>query len=1142
MPSLKKLFSKHPPAAWLVLILSLCVTYWAWFIATAAVQQRTSERFRFSADDVAAAIHERMEQYELALRGGLALFEASEEVSRREWQDFADTLYLNKHFPGIQGLGYSVMLQPNQLREHEAAIQSEGFVDYHVKPEGVRDTYSAIVFLEPFDWRNQRAFGYDMYSEPTRREAMQRARDTASFAASGRVTLVQETNQDKQYGFLMYLPLYKKNAPLTYVEERREALQGYVYAAFRMGDLMHGILGNTQQNINFELYEGAAAEGVLLYNNAADQQLRFNNLDTKNDLFRTQRIEVGGKTWSLFVYADEGFVQASESQQPTFIVILGILLDIFLFYLISYLAKGRNQAKASEQRALADLQVSQQRLQLAADAAQMGLVEWSIVDNRMYWDERMLELYDYTAENLPEGLEAWKQRLHPDDKQATLKLIEEAQLHKKRLQAQFRIVLPNGNIRHIAASFIIERNAAYEAVRIIGFNYDITQQNLVKQEMQEKSWRLQSVIEATHVGSWEWNIQTGEMHLNERWAEIIGYATEELEPVSIETWQQFIHPEDQIKNNHALQAHFSGETDYYQIESRLRHRDGQWIWVMARGKVFSWTADGKPLMMFGTNQDISEQKHYEKILKSERDKAELANRARGEFLANMSHEIRTPINGVMGAMNLLQDSKLSATQHNLVDISKRSAESLLGLINDILDLSKIESGKLEIVENDIELLTIINDVARSLSTRAEAKDLELLCPSHYVDTLDVVADGLRLRQVLTNLVNNAIKFTQKGHVLIHVDVLNETKTRQKLRFSVDDTGQGIPHDKQAALFKRFEQADSSLTRKEGGTGLGLAISKQLVELMGGEIGFTSEPNKGSTFWFELELRKSPKQPLKKTNMLFDEVQVCVVTPPAIYTDFYKSVFSAWKVDYASAIGYQQAIEQLQASKHKHQVLIIDAAELINNKQQLNELLEQKTLLEDIFLLFVCPQSTLAIVPQVISDQADLIISKPLIQSELYNALLEVVSDGVTEFIEQPVKKPDLSKFDAEVLIVEDNATNVIIIEGILHKFNVSTTVADNGEQALSLLAENEYDLVLMDCQMPVMDGYETTRRIRGEGSQVLDKNIAVVALTAHAMQGDEEQCLAAGMNDYLTKPVDPQLLNQKLDTWLPARCKKQLAS
>jgi signal transduction histidine kinase/DNA-binding NarL/FixJ family response regulator len=570
----------------------------------------------------------------------------------------------------------------------------------------------------------------------------------------------------------------------------------------------------------------------------------------------------------------------------------------------------------------------------------------------------------------------------------------------------------------------------------------------------------------------------------------------------------------------------------------MRHKDGHWVWVLDRGKVFSRTENGQPLMMFGTHQDITEQKQQEVLLKQERDKAEMANRSRGEFLANMSHEIRTPINGVIGTLNLLTDTELNPSQLNLINVSKRSADTLLGLINDILDLSKIESGKLKIHPAEFDLLMLINDVARSQASRAEAKGLVLMCPDHYMEPLRVVADGLRIRQVLTNLLSNAIKFTDKGRVTLDVEMLENTTSTIQLRFNIRDTGQGISEDKQLQLFRRFEQLDNSLTRREGGSGLGLAISRQLVELMGGQIGVESSPGKGARFWFRLRLDKAKKKQSDYQTQLFREMSITVVAADPIYQQLYQSLFTAWQIEHEFVDDCQQAITQMQSQQSAHPVMLLDARTLIDDDSLAQAITAYREEVPEFRLLAVCPQSMLAIMPKQVSDRADLIVSKPIIQSELFNALLSVVEAELVddEADSLPPAKQSLMKFEAKILVVEDNPTNVIIVKGLLHKFGIDAEVADNGSDALDRLGAEDFDLVLMDCQMPVMDGYEATRRLRQSS------DIPVIALTAHAMREDEQKCLDAGMNDYLTKPIDPYSLNASLGRWLPEECIQQAVS
>lgn len=1128
----KRLGEQHPFVAWLSLVLSLLVTGWAWFITDKAVDKLVTDRFQFLAQDVASAITSRMQEYEFVLRSGQALFDASNEVTREDWAEYSATIHLQKYFPGIQALGYSLMLSPDEVEAHVSKIRQEGFPEYEIRPASPeREQYSTILYIEPFDWRNQRAFGYDMFSEPNRRAAMERARDADQPSASGRVTLMQETDEHVQYGFLMYYPIYQNQLPVETVEQRREALTSYVYAAFRMGDLMEGILGPPLAGVDFELFDTVGRdEHTLLYRSDQKQNAEQESTKRVDSLNETFNLNIAGRTWTLYIHGKPAFIAFSERYQAEFIAVVGFTLSIFLFYLITYLVRGRNLAKNFAEKAQSERELTQQRMQLAAEAAGMGLSVWSLPDNRMYWDSRMLSLYGYTEDDFTGEVTDWQRRVHPDDIDQVKKDVHHARKYSQRFELKFRIVLPGGAVRHMAASMMIERDKTGQVVRMVGFNRDVTEQREAENALNENNWRLKNVLDGTNAGTWEWNVQTGETKFNERWAEIIGYSLSALEPVSIDTWLQLTHPDDLKRSNAILQRHFAGETEFYNCEYRIRHYEGHWVWVLDRGKVFSWDRAGKPLLMFGTHQDITEQKLHELLLKEERDKAEMANCARGEFLANMSHEIRTPVNGVIGTLSLLTDTTLTASQKNLVDLSRRSADTLLGLINDILDLSKIESGKLKIIEEQVDLLAIVNEAGKALAARAEAKGIRLLCPEHFLQPYTILSDKLRLRQILTNLLSNAVKFTEQGQVTVDVDILEQTTSRLHVRFNVKDTGPGISKQNQQALFQRFQQLDNSLTRKAGGTGLGLAICKQLTEMMGGTIGVDSEEGRGARFWFEMSfVRQDADKP--GNDHPFHDLHVCIVGVTPLYRRFYDSLFTAWGVEHDYQPDYASAQCESDKVSARHRLIIMDADTVGEQDSGSYQGEREKRPL----LLMTCPQSMLSVMPVKISDMADLIVSHPLVQSELYNAILSIVHE------EQPPSRlaaavhPELLMFNARLLVVEDNPTNIIIIRGLLEKFGVTVSIAEDGLEALSLLHEQTFDLVLMDCQMPRLDGYEATRRLRSDPA-VVNNGVTVIALTAHAMREDQQKCLDAGMDDYLSKPVEPQLLNQKLARWLPPDC------
>ncbi len=412
-------------------------------------------------------------------------------------------------------------------------------------------------------------------------------------------------------------------------------------------------------------------------------------------------------------------------------------------------------------------------------------------------------------------------------------------------------------------------------IRLVGAIQDITERRQSREALQKERHRLASAIDGTQIATWEWNVQTGETVFDRRWAEMVGYTLEELAPVSLKTWERLVHPEDLPATDAALGKHFSGETPLYDCRFRMRHKDGRWVWIHDRGRVISWAGDQKPLMMYGTHADITRAKEQEELLlennhqlRIAREQAEQASRAKSDFLAMMSHEIRTPMNGVLGFTALLLDSPLTPEQRDHLTTIQNSAESLLVILNDILDFSKIEAGRLTLEPLQFDPRRAVSEAVGLMNARALDKNIHLEFDPGTIRFSAMTSDPGRFRQVVLNLVGNAIKFTPQGGT-VRVRLSPATGRRATagapsagfIRVAVSDTGIGIPRDKQAMLFDKFTQADSTTTRRFGGTGLGLAISKRLVELMGGEIGLESQEGKGSTFWFVLPLEAAALAPI-----------------------------------------------------------------------------------------------------------------------------------------------------------------------------------------------------------------------------------------------------------------------------------------
>lgn len=604
--------------------------------------------------------------------------------------------------------------------------------------------------------------------------------------------------------------------------------------------------------------------------------------------------------------------------------------------------------------------------------------------------------------------------VHPDDLPSTLHAISELSSQKEVTSFENRYRGKDGSYRWIEWRSRPEGEIIYAVAR------DVTERKRIEDQLRHERTRLENIIQGTHCGTWEWNVQTGETVFDEMWAGICGYTLSEIEPVSIGTWKCLLHPDDVRVSEDALNRHFSGESPYYQCEVRMWHKSDGWVWVQDRGVVKTRDDRGRPLLMYGTHIDISEQKKAESELININERlkdatieaqklaqaAEQASIAKSQFLANMSHEIRTPMNGVIGMAGLLLDTDLTQEQKRYADRIRTSGEILLDLINDILDLSKIEAGKMELEEADFDLLHLLDDVAFQFRMRCEEKGLQWTMDCGEDVPHIVKGDPGRLRQILVNLLGNAVKFTREGSVCLNVESDRvDASGRYQVVFEVRDTGIGIPEDKQRTLFEKFSQADTSTARVFGGSGLGLAISRQLSRMMDGSIAMSSQEGDGSVFRVEL---------------------------PLMVGDSHSENWSG----------------PVSGRKRAH----LD--------RDLNQL---------------------------------------------------------------------FAGCGYRVLLVEDNATNQEVASGLLRKMGLDHDFAGSGVQCLEMLSQGGYDLVLLDVQMPGMDGYETVRRIRSEFE---GRRPAVIALTAHAMAGDRETCLAAGMDDYLAKPISGQLLAEALERWL----------
>jgi PAS domain S-box-containing protein len=803
---------------------------------------------------------------------------------------------------------------------------------------------------------------------------------------------------------------------------------------------------------------------------------------------------------------------------------------------------------SAEQR----LQESTERLKLAEEAARFGIWELDVLDQSILLSEGAAAMHGFAGGAQRRSVAEMDALIHPDDREATSASARRGIAQRETHRTEFRSLKPDGTYRWCR---IVGRPEGEGDVptRVIGAVIDITEEKAMLGRLQEAAARLDLAEKVAGFGVWEVDHIANTMTLSRGMARMTGRPEGAALRTSLEDWNASIGPDQQIAVRAAVESCLANHEEFH-AEFRIALPDGSIRWH--RAQAHDEFIAGRHIRTTGATIDITDHKEMLRSLELALIRAEAAAQAKSEFLANMSHEIRTPMNGVIGMTGVLLETELTAEQRDFAETVRKSGAALLTIINDILDFSKIEAGKMDIEAFSFDLCLVLEEVAEMMAPRAEEKGLDLIVRYPSGSPRFFVGDGDRVRQVVTNLMGNAVKFTSAGHVLITAECGEINDVSAEVKVLVTDTGIGIAADKVDLLFQQFTQADSSTTRKYGGTGLGLAISKKLVELMGGSIHLESTEGVGSTFGFTLRMptaistTASPVPPSSLRGL-----RVLIVADIEVNRRVVHEQISSWGMRNGSYATGEEALDAIRAARVQGDPFDLVIADYqmpgMDGATLAAAIKSDPSLSATIFVLLTSVGHWREL-KDLEGASVDACLLKPVRPTKLMETLVTLWANKHSQQIEPSSNstmprslealgrhlQDSTDRSQVRVLIVEDNAVNQKVALLMLGKLGIRADVAGNGQEGLEMLKLAPYDIVFMDCQMPVMNGYEAVTEIRKQRGP--NQHVVIVAMTAEAMEGSRERCLDAGMDEVITKPVKQLDFLQALEQFVPRKAGTRL--